>query len=174
MSKLSFKTFSSIKTIEPATLKINETEVAVEQYLPLAQKTALIEKVLSAAMDDTGFFSPIRLKVYYTIEMISSYTNINITDKMLENADKTYDAIVMNNLGTKVLEAIPQEEQDCIWNGIQECAKAIASYQNSFVGMMKNSAKDFDATKLDLEGLMATLDQPEKVGLVKEVLDKMG
>ena len=174
MSKLSFKTFSSIKTIEPATLKINETEVTVEQYLPLAQKTALIEKVLSAAMDDTGFFSPIRLKVYYTIEMISNYTNINITDKMLENADKTYDAIVMNNLGVKVLEAIPQEEQDCIWNGIQECAKAIALYQNSFVGMMKNSAKDFDATKLDLEDLMATLDQPEKVGLVKEVLDKMG
>ena len=57
---------------------------------------------------------------------------------------------------------------------VNKCAKAVQAYQNSFVGVMKAINKDYDATKLNVEELMATLDQPDKVGLVKEILEKIG
>jgi hypothetical protein len=40
--------------------------------------------------------------------------------------------------------------------------------------MMKTVTNDYDATKLNVEEIMKTLDQPEKVGLVKDILDKIG
>lgn len=174
MAKVSLNAVTPIKKVESRMVKIGEQEVEVIQYLPVNDKLALVERVLNLTIDDTGFLNPVRLEVYAILEIVKTYTNISITDKMIDNAPKTYDALMINGVLDSIIAAIPEDEYDAIFDAIEDCAEHTIKYLNSFVGMMKTVTKDYDATKMNVEEIMATLDQPDKIGMVKEILDKIG
>jgi len=129
---------------------------------------------MSYVFDDTGFASPIRMNIYFSIFVIKEYTNITITEAMIKNASKTYDLIVMNNLYNLIFNEIPKVEIDDLQDMVEKSIDQIVKYNTSFLGMMRAASADYDATKMNVDELMQTLDQPEKVGLVKDVLDKLG
>ena len=174
MAKISFNKLTPIKSVDPTVVTIGENEITVERYLPMADKASFVERVLNAVIDDTGFINPMRLDVMFHIELIKTYTNISITDKMMENPSKVYDLLMLNHILSAVLEAIPEEEYEDLMNDVGECAKHTVDYLNSFAGMIKNVVANYDATKMNVEEIMKTLDDPEKIGLVKDVLDKIG
>lgn len=174
MAKISFNKLTPIKSIDPTIITIGENEITVERYLPMADKAAFVERVLNAVIDDTGFINPMRLDVMFHIELIKTYTNISITDKMMENPSKVYDLLALNHVLSSVLEAIPEEEYEDLMNDVGECAKHTVDYLNSFAGMIKNIVANYDTTKMNVEEIMQTLDDPEKIGLVKDILDKIG
>lgn len=174
MAKVSLKAITPIKKVDPRIINIGEQEVEVIQYLPVNDKLALVERVLNLTIDDTGFLNPVRLEVYAILEIVKTYTNISITDKMMENAPGTYDLLMINEVLDHVIAAIPEDEYDAIFDAIEDCAEHTVKYLNSFVGMMKTVTNDYDATKMNVEEIMKTLDQPDKIGLVKDILDKIG
>lgn len=170
---VSFTKVTPVKEIKTTIVRINEQEITVQQYLPIDKKSKLIEQVASYVFDDTGFASPIRLNIYFTILALKAYTNISITDKMIENASKTYDAILLNNLDT-LLNYVPEVEIKELQEMVEKSIEQIVKYNTSFLGMIRAASTDYDTTKMNVDELMKTLDQPDKVGLVKEVLDKLG
>lgn len=170
---ISFTKVTPIKEIKTITVKINGQEVAVQPYLPIDKKSKLIEQIASYVFDDTGFASPIRLNIYFTILTLKAYTDISITDKMIENASKTYDAILLNNLDT-LLNYIPETEIKDLQEMVEKSIDQIVKYNTSFLGMVRAASAEYDATKMNVDEIMTTLDQPEKIGLVKDVLDKLG
>ena len=155
-------------------ITVNEQEIEVAQYMPIQDKLAMIERILNLTIDNTGFLNPVRLEVYTVLEIISTYTNINITDKMMENAPKTYDSLMINGVIDTIIEAIPEDEYNAVFDAIEDCAEHTVSYLNSFAGMMKTVTENYDATKINVEEIMNTLDDPDKVGLVKDILEKIG
>ena len=155
-------------------ITINEQEIEVAQYMPIQDKLAMIERILNFTIDNTGFLNPVRLEVFTVLEIISTYTNINITDKMMENAPKTYDSLMINGVIDAIIEAIPEDEYNAVFDAIEDCAEHTVSYLNSFAGMIKTVTENYDATKMNVEEIMNTLDDPEKVGLVKDILEKIG
>lgn len=174
MAKVSLNSITPIKKVDSVKIKIGEQEVEVLQYLPINDKLALAERVLNMTLDDTGFLNPVRLEVYTYLEIIRTYTNISITDKMMENAPKTYDLLEMNNILVSIVNAIPEEEYNALIGMIEDSAEHTVKYLTSFVGMMKTVSQDYDATKMNVDEIMNTLDNPEKIGLVKDILDKIG
>lgn len=174
MAKISFNKLTPIKSVDATTITIGENEIIVERYLPMADKAAFVERVLNAVIDDTGFINPMRLDVMFHIELIKTYTNISITEKMMENPSKVYDLLILNNVLSAVLEAIPEEEYEDLIDNITECAKHTVDYLNSFAGMIKNITTNYDTTKMNVEEIMNTLGDPNQVGLVKDILDKIG
>lgn len=174
MAKISLKTIAPIKKVDPKIIDIGEQKIEVIQYLPVNDKLALVERVLNLTIDDTGFLNPVRLEVYAILEIVKTYTNISITDKMMENAPNTYDVLMINGVLDHIISAIPEDEYDAIFDAIEDCAEHTVKYLNSFVGMMKTVTENYDATKMNVEEIMKTLDQPDKIGLVKDILDKIG
>lgn len=155
-------------------ITVNEQEIEVAQYMPIQDKLAMIERILNLTIDNTGFLNPVRLEVYTVLEIISTYTNINITDKMMENAPKTYDSLMINGVIDAIIEAIPEDEYNAVFDAIEDCAEHTVSYLNSFVGMMKTVTEDYNATKMNVDEMMNTLGDPEQIGLVKDILEKIG
>ena len=174
MAKISLNSITPIKKVDSIKIKIGEQEIEVLQYLPVNDKLALAERVLNMTLDDTGFLNPVRLEVYTYLEIIRTYTNISITDKMIENAPKTYDLLEMNHILVEVVNAIPEEEYNTLIGMIEDSAEHTVKYLTSFVGMMKTVSQDYDATKMNVDEIMNTLDDPDKIGLVKDILDKIG
>ena len=174
MAKVSFNKLTPVKSVEPTTITIGENEITVERYLPMADKAAFVERVLNTVIDDTGFINPMRLDVMFHIELIKTYTNISITEKMMETPSKVYDLLVLNHILSSVLEVIPEEEYEDLMNDVGECAKHAVDYFNSFAGMIKNITENYNTTEMNVEKIMNTLGDPSQIGLVKDILDKIG
>lgn len=170
---ISFTKVTPIKDVTTTTTNFNGQDITILQYLPIEKKSKLIEQIMSYVFDDTGFASPIRMNIYFTIFTLKAYTDISITEKMIENANKTYDAIILNHLDT-LLNFIPEAEINDLQEMVEKSIEQVVKYNTSFLGMMRATSADYDATKLNVDELMQTLDQPDKVGLVKDVLDKLG
>ena len=170
---ISFTKVTPIKEVENTTISLNEQNISIIQYLPIEKKSKLIEQIMGYVFDDTGFASPIRLNIYFTILALKAYTNISITDKMIENANKTYDAIIINHLDA-LLNYIPETEIKDLQEMTEKSIDQIVKYNTSFLGMVRAASAEYDATKMNVDEIMTTLDQPEKIGLVKDVLDKLG
>lgn len=174
MAKISFNKITPIKKVEPKNIMIGENEIIIEQYLPMEDKAAFVERILNAVIDDTGFINPMRLDVMFNIELVKTYTNISITDKMMENPAKVYDLLVLNNILSEVLSNIPEEEYEDLFSHVSECAEHTVGYLNSFAGMIKNITENYNTTEMNVENIMNTLGDPKQIGLVKDILDKIG
>ena len=69
----------------------------------------------------------------------------------------------MNNVLDQVLMVIPDDEYNMLFEAITESAEHIVNYLSSFAGMIKTANTDFSNTQINLEEMMKTLDDPEKI-----------
>ena len=174
MAKVTLSKIAPIKKVEPKTVTIAEQEIVVIQYLPTDDKIAFIERVLNATVDETGFFNPMRMEILFNIEIVRTYTNISITDKMMEEPTKLYDVLNLNGILDAVVKELPPTEYSTLLDVVEEAAKHIVAYNNSAVGIMKAITTNYQNTSMDVDGLMKTLNDPDKIGLVQDILQKLG
>ena len=174
MAKISLSKLTPVKKVEPKTIVIAEQEIVVEQYLPVQEKMAMLENVLNHTVDETGFFNPTRLEVFFNVYLIKTYTNISITDKMIEEAHKTYDLLEMNNILQQVINVIPEEEYNTLFETVETTSQYVSAHITSFAGTMKTVLADYSSTKMDVDAITRALHDPSQIGLVKDVLDKLG
>jgi hypothetical protein len=173
MAKISFNKLTPIKSVDPTIVTIGENEITVERYLPMADKAAFVERVLNAVIDDTGFINPMRLDVMFHIELIKTYTNISITDKMMENAGKTYDLLEINNILNTIIDAIPETEYQNVLAYVEGIIERIVTFNHSFVGSMRTMLKDYSVTDLDVKTLMDQLKDVEKSEVLQNVMQQL-
>lgn len=174
MAKISLSKLTPVKKVEPKTIVIAEQEIVVEQYLPVQEKMVMLENVLNHTIDETGFFNPTRLEVFFTLYLIKTYTNISITDKMIEDAVKTFDLLEMNGIVDTVVKAIPDEEYNMLFDATEETVEHVSAHLTSFAGTMKTVLADYSATQMDLDTMSKTLNDPEQIGLLKNIIEKIG
>lgn len=174
MAKVSFNSLITVKTVEDVTIDINGKKISVKQYLPIKAKTEMLDTIIQSSFDDKGIFSPLRYKIYYLFGLIQYYTNINITDTMLKDIEKTYDLFILNNIEQAVLAAIPESEKQVIEIMSTDAITAIINYSNSFAGQIAVVARDYKNTNFDLEKISQTLSDPSQIGFLKELMTKMG
>lgn len=174
MAKISLNKLVLVKKKDAVSITINDIEVMVQQYLPIEMKLSMLQEVLNAVLDDTGYTNPVRLEVFFNILLIKYYTNITITEAMLQDPSKTYDILVLNHILTQVIAAIPEEEYNDIFSFISEALENVNKYNCSALGLLRNILLDYKNTEIDVEKLTQALGDPEQLTLVKNILDKLG
>ena len=173
MAKVSFTSITPIKSRDDITVTLGNKEIIVKSYLPVKEKAELVDYIIQSSFDAKGLFSPIRQAIYTTIGLLKWYTNINFTDTMLENIEKTYDTIILNNIFV-VIENIPEEEYKAINSMITDAVIETKDYLRSFAGQLQSTTQDFNQTNFDVEKIASVLQDPNQIGFVKEVMQKMG
>ncbi len=173
MAKVSLNKLTTVKNIEPKVININEEEIVIIQYLPMVDKITFVETILEEVFDSTGLSSPIRTEVYFYLTLIKFYTNISITDKMMENAAKTYDLLEMNNIIKTIVDEIPQEEFDSLFDYVNDTIQHLETYNTSMVGMVKAITQDYQATEIDIEKIMSGLSEVESNNTLQAVLKQL-
>ena len=84
MAKIPFSKLGIKLNTDIASFSWGEYEVEVRQYLPMEEKAELITRVINLAADDNGYYNPLRVKVFLTLETTFAYTNLTFTAKMLK------------------------------------------------------------------------------------------
>lgn len=175
MAKISLTKLNKIKSLEPIDIKIGEETISVIQYLPLEKKLAIMQNIIEqAGNNEEGFYNIVKLTVFYTIEMLRAYTNISFTEKQLEEPQKLYDIIVLNNIWNEVKKAIPQSELTDIWENTCALAREITDYNHSALGILNLVSNDYDNLNLDVKEMTEKLSDRTNLTLIKDLLTKLG
>lgn len=171
MAKVNLIKLNKIKSLDPIDIKIGEETISVVQYLPLEKKLTIMQNIIEqAGNNEEGFYNIVKLTVFYTIEMLRAYTNISFTEKQLEDPQKLYDIIVLNNIWSEVKKAIPQSELTDIWENTCALAREITDYNHSALGILKMVRADYGETDFNIASIMENIKDPETLGLMKEIL----
>lgn len=174
MAKVSLTKLTPQKKIEDVNVDIFGNSVVIKQYLPITEKVTLLEWVLQFVFDEQGFASPLRIDVFTNIALIKFYTNISLTDTALNNLNKTYDLLKMNNIFEQVKTNIPKEELNDLMTLINSAIEFIIKYNTSILGILNTVRKDYDATELDANKIANILQDEKALATLKGILETMG
>ena len=174
MAKIPFTKLQLKKINESKEFTYNEQVITVKQYLPIQDKLALISRVINSAADEYNFTNPVKLDMYLALEIVFTYTNLSFTEKQKEDIVKLYDLLEENKIFDKVIELIPEEEYDTLWEGVVELSESIYAYQTSVLGILDTVNRDYKDMDLEATKIQSELADPNNLTLLKDVLTKLG
>ena len=174
MAKIPFTKLQLKKINESKEFTYNEQVITVKQYLPIQDKLALISRVINSAADEYNFTNPVKLDMYLALEIVFTYTNLSFTEKQKEDIAKLYDLLEENKIFDKVIELIPEEEYDTLWEGVVELSESIYAYQTSVLGILDTVNRDYKDMDLGATKIQSELADPNNLTLLKDVLTKLG
>lgn len=109
MSKIPYTNLKLKTDTSKSIIKFNDIEIEVLQYLPIEDKISLINVAVQKSREDGGF-NPLKLKMYFFLNIIYMYTNITFTPKQREDESKLFDALMSNEIVDAVKEAMNERE----------------------------------------------------------------
>lgn len=159
---VSFEDLNLAFTEKNSKIKIGDVTITVRHYLPIKEKTELIQFVVNSALDDkTGCFSPLRLELYYAIATCKWYTDIEFTDDMLMNISNIYDLLDSNGVISAIMSAIPSEEREFMSDLVNDTVDDIARYNNSAVGIIQNMSSNAEGLNGQIQDIMNKIQNKE-------------
>lgn len=174
MAKTTFSKLKLITEIKPVELTWNDQVIEVKQYISMQDKLTFVTNVLNAAADDNRFYNKGKVDMFFVLELIYTYTNISFTDKQKEDPVKIYDAFKVSELYREIVNSIPNEEVDYLYDLVTDAAKQIYAYQNSAYGIMDAMNTDYNNLDFDIKKLTDGIGNKENVQFLDEVLTKLG
>lgn len=173
-SKLDVKFNSRDLVVNHENSKGEAIQFEVKNYLPIKEKMDLVSNIINQSTDDNGFYNPMRVKLYTTLEVVYAYTNLTFTPKQKEDPFKLYDLLVSTGLYDNITNHICAEDLEELEGSIWDTIKSIYNYRNSVMGILENISADYSNLNLDVTEIQSKLADPNNMALLKDVLTKLG
>lgn len=157
------------------TVEYNDQTIEVKQYLPIAEKSELITRVLNNSVDEnTGYYNLLKLDMNLGLEIVYAYSNISFTEKQKEDPMKLYDMLNASKVLNLIIGLVPDGEFYYLNKTTHEMANNIVAYRNSVMGIMEAISADYSNLDLDATDIQKKLNDPDNMALLKDVLTKLG
>lgn len=152
MAKITYTNLKLKVNSSPKEITFNNTKIEVLQYLPIEEKYDLVMITLQKAKEN-NIYNPVKLEMYFNLNLIYLYTNISFTEKQRENEAKLYDTFKSGGLMDAIIDAIPENE----YNELLE-------YIDTLVEKFENNEKSFAAKLADfMEELPEKMESAAKI-----------
>ena len=160
MAKVSYTNLKLKLNNEIKEVEFNGQKIEVLQYLPIEEKYSLVNITLQKAREG-AVFNPIKLDMYFHLNLIYVYTNINFTEKQREDEAKLYDLLLSSGLLDKIIEAIPAEEYDYICEQIDNLEEDLLNFDNTLASLVRNIIENLPLQAEEMQKIVDNFD-PEK------------
>ena len=135
-SSLKLKTNEEIKEVN-----FNENKIEVKQYLPISDKIDLVDISLQEAKEG-NLYNPLKVDMYFHLNLIYLYTNINFTDKQKEDEEKLYDTLNSTGLIDAIIAEIPEKEYNYLRNMANEKVENDLKYNTTAASLIAKLIED--------------------------------
>ena len=173
-SKLDVKLNNSSCQQSYYTSKGEEIFYEVKYYLPIKDKLEMISNIINQSIDDNGYYNPIRVQIFTVLEVTYFYTNLSFTAKQKEDPFKLYDLLVSSGIFKDIIKCINEDD----WIEIQEATISamdnIYKQKNSALGILEAVTDDYSNLSLDAKDIHQELSDPNTLGLLKDIITKLG
>lgn len=172
-SKLKVKVNEDIKTFD---YKVGDETLTIEvkQYLPFEDKIKILEKVINMSADEMHFYNTSKLNMFLDLEIAEKYTNLTFTDSAKEKFIKLYDELTSSGLMAQIYDAMASSELNWLETNLMETVKSIYQYNNSIYGIINMITTDYSELGGELAEMQEKISNPKNLGLLKDVLTKLG
>lgn len=160
MAKVSYTNLKLKLNNEVKEIEFNGQKIEVLQYLPIEEKYSLVNITLQKAREG-AVFNPIKLDMYFHLNLIYVYTNINFTEKQREDEAKLYDLLLSSGLLDKIIEAIPAEEYDYICEQIDNLEEDLLNFDSTLASLVRNIIENLPLQAEEMQKIVDNFD-PEK------------
>lgn len=166
MSKVSYANLKLKTKADVLTFDFEGEQIEVLQYLPISDKYDLIMITLQKAKEG-NIYNQLKLDMFFHLHLVYLYTNLSFTDKQKENEFKIYDTLQSNGFIDKMIEFIPKEEYENLFEMIEKQVKIEMKYSTTVASILD---KFIDDLPKNAEAAMKIVDNfdPDKFQAVKD------
>ena len=151
-----------------------EIKYEVKYYLPFVEKLELVSRIINQSIDNNGFYNPMRVKLFMTLEIIYAYTNLSFTEKMKEDPFKLYDILTSTGIFTDIVNTIDENDWKEIQENVWKTIENIYAYRNSVMGILDTINTDYSNLNLDATAIKEELSNEDNLRLLRDVVSKLG
>ena len=164
MAKVTFASLKLKVRDDIREIDLGDKKIEVKQYLPAEDKYDLIMITLQESKEE-GVYNHFKMDMFFHLNIIFMYTNLQFTDKQKEDLIKLYDILESNGIINAVVAAIPEDEYNYLFDTMETVAKARSKYDNSFAGILNNFMVNMPINAAEANKIVENFD-PEKYGEV--------
>lgn len=134
--------FNQLNLLSPSPITINfqQKEIQVKQYLPISDKIDLVQVALQKAQED-GIYNDMKLEVYFHMNIIYLYTNIEFSEEDREDEFVLYDKFESSGLLDEIVAAIGGE-YDTLYDYVTIMKKEKLDYSNTAAAVLRSIIQD--------------------------------
>ena len=119
-------------------------DIEIIKYLPIEDKYDIVMIALQKSYED-GIYNPIKLDMYFHLNLIYIYTNIIFTDEERKDESKLYDEITSSGFMDEFLKNIDAEEYKELQETVEEIGNLNMKYQTTAASVLHNLINDLPA-----------------------------
>lgn len=168
MANVSFTNLKLNINKEVNTVDFDGTKIEVLQYLPIEDKKDLVQITLQKSYEN-GIYNDILLDVYFHLNIIYLYTNLNITEKQKEDEFKLYDKIKSSGLLDVVLDGVDDAEYSYLYESLEKAVADQMNYKNSAAGVVQNIIQDLPGNAAAAADIINSFDK-DKYQAVQDMI----
>ena len=165
MNKLTFTKLNLKKKEDIKEINFNDNIIEVKQYLSIQDKLDLIDITLQKAKEDR-LYNPLKIDMYFHLNLIYLYTNITFTDKQREDEIKLYDILESNGLIDMIVAVIPEKEYDELLNKINEKIENELKYNTTAAAIISKIIDDLPENAAAAQKIVNTFDKDKYQAVV--------
>lgn len=152
-ASMKLKVDTSTKTIDLG----NGISVEVLKYLPAKEKYDLIENTLQRSYEN-GIYNPVKLDMFFALNLIYAYSNISFTDKQKEDEGKIYDTLQSSGVMDAIIDAIEDDEYNNLYTMLIETEEKYYNYRKTISGMLNEFSGTLNQNADFLKEIAETFD----------------
>lgn len=139
-------------------------KILISKYLPIEDQYDIVMITLQKALED-GIYNPIKLDMYFHLNLIYMFTDIEFTDEDRENENKLYDEMKSTGFLDAVLEHIDPQLYAEMQEDIESIINDYMTYKTSAASIFKSFIEDLPANAEAAQKIVDNFN-PEKYSAV--------
>lgn len=154
-------TYASLKLKnknEVETIDFEGHKIEILQYLPIEDKYSLVNVTLQKAKEGS-IYNPVKIDWFFHLNLVYMYSNITFTDKQREDEAKLYDVLTSNGLMNAIINKIPDEEYQTLFNYISSLISDTLNYKNSLSGTISELVESLPDRAKQAEEIVNNFDK---------------
>ena len=136
LNETNFKINNQVNTFTKDNYQVN-----VKKYLPISDKIDLIQIALQKSEED-GIYNPIKLDMYFHLNIIYLYTDIEISQEEREDEMNLYDILESNDIIDMVIANMDQDEYNDLKDRLIEMESDYLTYKNTAAAVLTRVIQD--------------------------------
>jgi hypothetical protein len=137
MEKVTFDSLGLSKNEEYSEINLNGNIVGVLKYLPVEEKSNLINVAVRSAVID-GIVDEVLADAYLHMFLVEFYTNIVFTGEQKENILATFDILESNGIFDAITAQIDPAEYDYVFKNTKKLTDSLNEYNRGIASLMGN------------------------------------
>ena len=134
------------------TIKINDMDVNVKQYLPSEEKNNLLQIAIQSAETST-ILNAFALEIIFYTYLVIKYTDIQFNEDDLSDIFALYDKLETNGVIDEVLAAIPSKEDQILKDYLEDMVPTYDNYNCSISAVADRFINFFSSIGDELKNL---------------------